>query len=83
MPDLYAPKLKTYNLRDNQLTGDLMNLDFPDLEDLRLELNNLNGTIQTTFDFPKLVTFFIQQNSLKGPMPYTSSAGGNTLLSLF
>ena len=71
MPDLYAPKLKNYNLYNNQLTGDLENLDFPDLEGLNLANNKLNGTIQTEFDFPKLTVFLMQNNSLKGPMPYT------------
>jgi Leucine-rich repeat (LRR) protein len=64
----FITKLKYFSLSDNQLSGSIPNLNFPNLQVLNLYRNQLTGTIPN-FDLPNLQSLSLSSNQLTGTIP--------------
>ncbi|KAL3698279.1 hypothetical protein R1sor_012355 [Riccia sorocarpa] len=65
------PSLKTLDLSENSLSGDLSSTNFslPNLTQLYINKNNLTGTFPDMGGLQNLSSFDISQNGFEGPLP--------------
>ncbi len=70
LPDcVNNPELRAYNLRINQFTGSIPDLQLPLLNELRVDQNMLDGTVPNFSGLPMLGWLAIADNELVGNCP--------------
>jgi len=69
LDSLDASKIIAINLPENNLEGDLIDLQLPDLQALRFYTNQLSGEVLDFTNLPKLEILRLDLNRLSGEIP--------------